>query len=117
MQSTVYLSWTPGDLNPADCLPRIDSEWAGSISAAERGALDRFQVLTAYDSLPTPVWIVGFRKGREGFFRNLSAGSLGAAGFIPVFGGGVPHVRIPTWFTTGISAGEWAATAHKPICE
>ena len=79
LKATVYLSWAPGDLNPADCLSRVDSEWAGNISAAERGALDRFQALTAYDSLPTPVWILGFPKGRQGSFRNLSTGSLGAA--------------------------------------
>ena len=79
LQATVYLPWAPGDLNPADCLSRDDSEWAGNISAAERGALDHFQALTAYDSLPTPVWILGIPKGRQGSFRNLSTGSLGAA--------------------------------------
>ena len=79
LQSSVYLSWAPGDLNPADCFSRIDSDWRGDFSAAHQCALDRLTALQSYTGLPAPVWILGFPKGRSGAFRNLQDSVLGAA--------------------------------------
>ena len=41
--------------------------------------LHRLQALQSYDGLPSPVWILGFPKGRLGAFRNLEYSPLGAA--------------------------------------
>ena len=79
LQSTVYLSWVPGDLNPADPMSRIDSDWNGDWSVAEQAACDRFRALQAYNNLPTPVWVLGFPKGRKGAFRNMSSSVIGSA--------------------------------------
>ena len=77
LRSTLYLSWVPGDLNPADCLSRIDSEWFGDITKAESSAMDRFHALGAYESTPSPIWILGFPKGPKGAFRNFKSAQFG----------------------------------------
>ena len=66
MESFVYLEYVPGDLNPADCLSRIDFDWGGSIAIAWREAQVRYKALEAYLDEPSPVWVLVFPKGVVG---------------------------------------------------
>ena len=34
LEYSIYLEYVPGDLNPADCLSRVDSDWGGSVQTA-----------------------------------------------------------------------------------
>ena len=77
---STFLEWVPGDLNPADCFSRIDSDFGGSCAKAAALAWNRFQALLTFPDLPCPVWTLSFPKGRLGASRNLSSCPVGAGG-------------------------------------
>ena len=77
--STVYLEFARGDLNPADCLSTVDSEWKGVAPEAFEGAKVRHLALSAFPGVPSRVWDLGFPKGRQGATCNLEAMALGSA--------------------------------------
>ena len=74
----MYLECVPGDLNPADSLSRIDSEWKGRMQDASAGAADRHVALQSFPGVPSPVWVLGFLEGRRGAACNLDAVALGS---------------------------------------
>ena len=81
LQSSVYLSWAPGDLNPADCFSRIDSDWKGDFKAAHQCALDRLTALQSYTGLSAGSSLdTGFPQGSvwglSEFAEQCSGGSL-----------------------------------------
>ena len=75
----MYLEFVPGDLNPADGLSRVDSEWKGQVREACAGASDRHVALQSFPGVPSPVWVLGFPKGRRGAAHNLDEVALGSA--------------------------------------
>ena len=75
LESSVYLEYVPGDLNPADCLSRVESDWDGNVQTACHGAEVRYKALEAYPDIPSP----GFPKGRLGVASNLEHSALGSA--------------------------------------
>ena len=77
---STFLEWVPGDLNPADCFSRIDSDFGGSYALAAASAWNRFQALLTFPDLPCPVWALSFPKGRLGAARNLLSCNVGAGG-------------------------------------
>ena len=79
LEGSVYLEFVPGDLNPADSLSRVDSEWKGQVQDACVGAADRHVALQSFPGVPSPVWVLGFPKGRRGAACNLDAVALGSA--------------------------------------
>ena len=64
MEGSVYLEFVPGDLNPADSLSRVDSEWKGQVKKACAGASDRHVALQSFPGVPSPVCVLGSPKGR-----------------------------------------------------
>ena len=76
--STVFLEWVPGDLNPADCFSRIDGDFGGDFAAAGLAAWDRFRSLQAFPALPCPVWVANLPKGRTAMDRQLAECPVGA---------------------------------------
>ena len=60
LEGSVYLEFVPGDLNPADSLSRVDSEWKGQVMEACAGAADRHVALQSFSGVPSPVWVLGF---------------------------------------------------------
>ena len=66
LESSVYLECVPGDLNPAESLSRVDSEWKGQVKKECAGATDRHVALQSFPGVPSPVWVLGFPKGRRG---------------------------------------------------
>ena len=83
LEGSVYLEFVPGDLNPADSLSRVDSEWRGRVQDACTGAAERHVVLQSFPGVPSPVWLLGFPKGRRGAACNLDAVALGSAEPLP----------------------------------
>ena len=79
MEGSVYLEFVPGDLNPADSLSKVDSEWKGQVKEACAGAADRHVALQSFPGVPSPVWVLGFPKGRRGAAHNLDAVAPGSA--------------------------------------
>ena len=79
LECSIYLEYVPGDLNPANCLSRVDSDWGGSVQTACQEAGVQFKALEAYPDVPSPVWILGFPKGRRGAAYNLERSALGSA--------------------------------------
>ena len=77
--STVFFEWMPGDLIPADCFSRIDSDFAGNFPAAGAAAWDRFMALQAFPSVPCPVWLLNFPKGRRAAASQIASCPVGAA--------------------------------------
>ena len=77
--STIFLEWVPRDLNPADCFSRVDSDFAGNFLAAGAAAWDRFVALQAFPSLPCPVWLLNFPKGRGAAASQIASCPVGAA--------------------------------------
>ena len=69
----MYLEYVPGDLNPADCLSRVDSDWSGRVGTACQEPQVRYKALEAYLDVPSPVWVLGFPKGRRGAATNSLA--------------------------------------------
>ena len=43
------------------------------------GAADRHVALQSFPGVPSPVWVLGFPKGRRGAAGNLDAVALGSA--------------------------------------
>ena len=43
------------------------------------GAADRHMALQSFQGVPSPVWVLGFPKGRRGAASNLDAVALGSA--------------------------------------
>ena len=76
--ASTFLEWVPGDLNPADCFSRIDTDLGGSYAMAVASAWNRFQALLTFSDLPCPVWTLSFPKGRLGASRNLQSCHVGA---------------------------------------
>ena len=79
LESSVYLKDVPGDLNPADCLSKVDSDWSGGVATACQEAQVRYKALEAYPDVPSPVWVLGFPKGVRGAATNLESSALGFA--------------------------------------
>ena len=79
LEGSVYLVFVPGDLNPADSLSRVDSDSKGQVHDACAGAADRHMALQSFPGVPSPVWVLGFPKGRRGAACNLDAVALGSA--------------------------------------
>ena len=79
LEGSVYREFVPGDLNPADSLSRVDSEWKGQVKEACAGASDRHMALQSFLGVPSPVWVLGFPKGRRGAAHNLDEVALGSA--------------------------------------
>ena len=77
--SSVFLEGVPGDLNPADCFSRVDSDFAGHLPAAEAATWDRFKALQAFPSLPRPVWLLNFPEGRGAAASQIASCPVGAA--------------------------------------
>ena len=75
----MYLEYVPRDLNPADCLSRVDSDWSGRVETTCQEAQVRYKALEAYPDMPSPVWVLGFPKGRRGAATNLESSALGSA--------------------------------------
>ena len=75
----MYLEYFSGDLNPADSLPRVDSNWSGRFETACLQAQVRYKALEAYPDVRSPVWVLGFSKGRRGAATNLESSALGSA--------------------------------------
>ena len=69
----------PGNLNPAESLYRIDSEWKGRMQDAFAGDADRHVALQSFPGVFSPVWVLGFPKGRRGAPYNPDAMALGSA--------------------------------------
>ena len=77
LEGSVYLEFVPGDLNPADSLSRVDSEWKWQVKEACAGASDRHVALQSFPGVPSPFWVFGFPKGRQGAAHNLDEVALG----------------------------------------
>ena len=75
----MYLGYVSGHLNPADCLSRIDSKRGGPVASTCEDSRIRFEALDAYPDVPSPVWALGFPKGRRGAAANLKNSPLGSA--------------------------------------
>ena len=56
LDGSVYLEFVPGDLNPADSLSRVDSEWKGMVKEACAGAMDRHTALRLVAGQSGGVW-------------------------------------------------------------
>ena len=79
LEPSVYLEFVPGDLNPTDCLSRVDSHWHGSVASAYQGAGVRYKALEAYPNLPCPAWVLAFPKGRRMAATDLGDTPMGSA--------------------------------------
>ena len=79
LESSLYLEYIPGDLDLADCLSKVDSEWGGSVATACQEAQVRKKPLEAYPDVPSPVWVLGFPNGHGGAATNLESCALGSA--------------------------------------
>ena len=79
LEGSVYLEYFPGDLNPADSVSRIDSECKGRMQDAYAGTADRHMALQSFPRVPSPVWDLGFPKGRRGVACNLDTAAMGSA--------------------------------------
>ena len=77
LESSIYLEYVTRDLK--DSLSRVDSDWGGGVQTACQEAGVRFKALEAYPDVPSPVWILGFPKGRRGAASNLEHSALGFA--------------------------------------
>ena len=75
----MYLEFVPGDLNLADSLSRIDSECKGRMQDACARAADRHMALQSFPGVPSPVWVLGFPKGRRWAACKLDAVAMGSA--------------------------------------
>ena len=79
LESFIYLEYVPGDLNPADSLSKVDFHWGGSGRTSCHVAGVPSKAVEASVDVPSPVWIVGFPKGRRGAASNLKSPALGSA--------------------------------------
>ena len=75
----MYLEFVPEDLNPADSLSRVDSEWKGKVREASAGASHRHVAVQSFPRVPSPVWVFGCPKGRRGAAHNLDEVAPGSA--------------------------------------
>ena len=82
--STVFLEWVPGNLNPADCFSRIDGGFGGDFAAVGSAAWDRFRSLQAFLALPCPAWVANLPKEH---CYGPPACRMSCGGCLLVFGG------------------------------
>ena len=62
-----------------DYLSRVDSDRGGSVPTACQEAEVRYKALEAYPDVRSPVWVLGFPKGRRGAATNLENSALGSS--------------------------------------
>ena len=53
--------------------------FSGGVPTACQEAGVRYKALEAYPDVPSPVWVLGFPKGRRGAATNLENSALGSA--------------------------------------
>ena len=72
LESSVYLEYAPRDLNPVDCLSRVDPAWSGRVEIACQEAQVQYKALEAYPDVPFPVWVLGYPNGVRGPLAKCS---------------------------------------------
>ena len=70
VESSLYLEYVPGDLNAADCLSRVDSDWSGRVETAYQEGQVQYKALEVCQDVPALVWVLGFPKGCRGAAAN-----------------------------------------------
>ena len=57
LEAIVCLEFVPEDLNLANCLSRVGSEWQGRVPLACEGAQVRRKALDSFEDVPSLVWV------------------------------------------------------------